>query len=203
MGFQMNFPGIFFGIIGFLILFTLVSIIIGIIALLLYLISIPIRKGLKVNGKLQENVDNKIKWIFVGVTILVSFYLTYEAIFPSNSFFIKEFTTVTAKKFPKSAVFLGKTSSYPDFHGDYSSCSIIKLSKEDYTRLYDEIKNDTTMKIGEIIASHEITKISKGIDVYNSIEAGFIRPIPGEGDHYYYIGFFRGSTNIIVLIYVT
>jgi hypothetical protein len=133
------------------------------------------------------------------ITIIIAFFLyeIYTAIYPTNSFYYNEFKQVTSLDIPKSAEIIDKTASYPDFHGDYVSCSLMKLSKQDYNSLLDALnKNKTIIKNPEIIVSEELDEIMKTRNMSN-IKTSFSRQIPNK-DYYTYIGFFKDNETILV-----
>jgi len=62
-------------------------------------------------------------------------FLIYSAMVPSDSFYKKEFEKVTQLPFPASGRVLFKNATYPDLHGDYTSCALIEVSAADYEQL--------------------------------------------------------------------
>lgn len=48
---------------------------------------------------------------------------------------------------PKSTQLTRKTASYPDFHGDYCSASILSLDENDYEQLLTELQNDERLAV--------------------------------------------------------
>lgn len=93
--------------------------------------------------------NNERFWKIAGLIFLgfVS-YSIYDAIYPSDSFYEKEFERVSGMSFPKVGVITQKYSTYPDIHGDYTSCALIELSAADYNlirqRLMSEAKHKET-----------------------------------------------------------
>ncbi len=86
-------------------------------------------------------------WKFAGTAICVGIgYLIYDAIYPSDSFYEKEFERVSGMSFPRSAVITQKYSTYPDIHGDYASCALIELSTEDYNLLRKKLMSNANQK---------------------------------------------------------
>jgi hypothetical protein len=71
------------------------------------------------------------RFAVIGLLAYISIS-TYLAFYPSDSFYKSEFERVTDIKFPSSGVFIEKQSSYPDIHGDYSSCALFTVSPEDF-----------------------------------------------------------------------
>jgi len=119
-----------------------------------------------------------------AISIIVAFYLSYTAVYPPNSFYYDEFEYVTNRKIPESAKIKFKSSSYPDFHGDYSSKSIIEISQPDYNKLLKELQNDKTIK-------ESIENDSKVLKVFE-------RRIIGEEDRYLFIRFLKDRKTIVV-----
>ena len=126
----------------------------------------------------------------------------YIAIFPTDEFYYNEFNTVTLRPIPKSAVIIKKSASYPDFHGDYCSVSLIKLSKQDYNKLLNEIKADKRLHKGDIIGSSELDEVA-GKSLDSRVIGVFNRNIPNEEDHYLTIAFLKDKQSIIVNVCVT
>lgn len=131
--------------------------------------------------------------------LLTSGYFTYDACFPDNSFYKDEFSKVTLREIPGSAVFIEKSADIPDFHGDYCSSSQIQLSPEDYAKLLNELKNDTIFSPGQQFGFDQFTKTLAEKD-YNKIKYGFKREIEGKNGHDYYIGFYEDGITIFVNI---
>ncbi len=73
-------------------------------------------------------------------TLLVGvIYSIYTAIYPTESFYREEFVRIAGIPLPDSATFLHKEASYPDFHGDYSSCALVKLPPNEFNRLMAQL----------------------------------------------------------------
>ena len=189
--------------IEMLFVFVIVAIITGAIASLIYWGLTPFRNHLINKGKLSKTSIKRIRWGIISVVILISIYQTYDAFYPSDAFYFDEFKKVTLTKAPKSAHVIRKSSTYPDLHGDYGSCSLIQLSKNDYKTLLASLKNDKKLEKAEIMISDEVTTVCKGIDLENAIANGFVRKNAGEEDRYYYIGFLKDGIGIIVHVSVT
>lgn len=146
----------------------------------------------------------------VGITLIIAFtvylgYSTYTAIYPTDSFYLSEFKEVTLREAPKSALVINKDASYPDFHGDYCSASLITVSNNDYSSLLNELTNDKQMtknKPGEIIGSSELYKVMGNLKTEQIIYS-FTRNIVGQEDHYLYIGFLDDKKTIVVSVCVS
>jgi hypothetical protein len=184
-------------IMGAIVLFG-VSLMVGICGGIIYLIYLPIKNQLLKKGKLTLARSRQINKIYILALLLFSIYKTYDAFFPSESFYKDEFENVTLREIPESAQFIFKKSSYPDFHGDYASSSQIKLSKEDYKKLLNELSSDSQFsKDGQIIGFEEFDYTLNNKD-QNNILVSFTRPIKGEEDCYLYIGFYNDNQTIFV-----
>ena len=147
---------------------------------------------------------------YVGLFLLIiapiwTAYEVYTAIYPTDSFYFSEFKEVTLREIPKSATVKNKDASYPDFHGDYCSASLITVSKDDYLSLLNELTNDrriTRNDAGEFTGSDELEKVM-GSFKREQIIHSFTRRIAGQEDHYLYIGFLDDKETIIVSVCVT
>ena len=147
---------------------------------------------------------------YVGIILLIiapswTIYEVYTAIYPRDSFYYSEFKEVTLRDIPKSAVIIRKDASYPDFHGDYCSASLITLSTNDYNSLLNDLTNDkqiTLIKAGEICGSEELDKVMGNYKKEQIINS-FTRTISGEEDHYLYIGFLDDKKTIVISVCVT
>jgi len=72
--------------------------------------------------------------LLVGVICLI-----YTAIYPTESFYREEFVRIAAIPLPDSATFLHKEASYPNFHGDYSACALVRLPPNKFNRLMAQL----------------------------------------------------------------
>ena len=156
------------------------------------------------------------KWLtkkgyrIVGLTLIIAFsfylvYYTYTAIYPTDSFYLSEFKEVTLREAPKSATIINKDASYPDFHGDYCSASLMTVSNDDYLSLLNELTNDKRIKKnkpGEIIGSSELDKVMGSFKT-DQIIYSFTRSIAGQEDHYLFIGFLDDKKTIVVSVCVS
>ncbi|WP_354361500.1 hypothetical protein [Pedobacter sp. UYP30] len=154
-------------------------------------------------------MTNKGYRIF-GLSFILAFsffliYSTYTAIYPTSSFYLSEFKEVTLREAPKSTTIIRKETSYPDFHGDYCSASLIELSKGDYLKLLNELSKDTRIsKItqDDITMSEELIKVMGTIKTEQIID-GFTRHIVNQEDQYLFIGFLADKKTIILNICAT
>jgi energy-coupling factor transporter transmembrane protein EcfT len=169
----------------------------------LSLISLPTLIAYYINRWLTKKGFKYIGIVLLIIAPLWTVYSVYTAIYPTDSFYLEEFKEVTLRKAPKTAKVISKTASYPDFHGDYCSASLIKLSKNDYIDLIKELSYDIRLqKDGFPIGSSELDKVLENIKP-EQIRLGFTRQIPEEEDHYLYIGFLDDQQTIIVYIRVS
>lgn len=179
--------------------FCLMFIIFSIAGGILYLIYLPLKVYLKRKQKLSHELSRKINITYVLTILITIIYITYDSLYPSESFYEEEFKTVTLREIPESAEFIEKSASYPDFHGDYCSSSQIKLSKSDYEKLLKGLDNDRRITEEEIISSSE----SKNTLNESKIIKQFKRKIEGEEDHSLNIFFCNDKQTIIVNVCVT
>ena len=137
-----------------LLIFFITTFLLGLVGALIYLIYLTFRNRLIKNNRLTKKRSKQINAIYVWSIVLISVYFTFDVFFPGRSFYEDEFKNVTLRNVPKSAKFIEKTASYPDIHGHYCSSSQIRLSKDDYNKLLNDLTNDKHMiKNGQIIGS--------------------------------------------------
>jgi hypothetical protein len=175
----------------------LILLLLGLILILLCLILYFLYKWLVKKG---------YRWIANTVIlslVAIFFYNIYIAVYPADSFYFDDFKTVTSREIPKSAFVIDKSASYPDFHGHYISCSLIRLSKQDYINLLNELKNDKSMyKNAEITYSDEFNEVMQNKNAKN-IKSVFARSNDGKPDDCSYIGFFDDEKTIVVWFFKT
>jgi len=141
------------------------------------------------------------KWL--GIAIILSsmallFFSIYTAIYPLDSFYFDDFKKVTSTEIPKSATIIEKTASYPDFHGKYVSCSLIKISKQDYLLLLKRLRNNKNLIENlNVIYSEEFDFVMKNENIKN-IKFSF-----GQQNHTSYIGFFADQKTVVVYFFKT
>ena len=181
------------------IFFFFITIIIGVTGWIIYQVYVPFKYRFLKSGKLSKKRSKQINTIYLFIILLSSAYITYGISFPDDSFFKDEFSKVTLREIPGSAVFIEKSTDIPDFHGDYCSSSQIQLSPEDYTKLLNELKNDTIFSPEQQLGSDGFTK-TLAEKKPGKIKSGFKRDIEGKNGHYYYIGFYEDGITIFVNI---
>ena len=146
---------------------------------------------------------------YIGIVLLIiapvwTAYEAYTAVYPTDNFYFSEFKKVTLQEIPKSAKILNKYASYPDFHGDYCSVSLMTVTTDDYLALLNELTNDKRIiknEQGEIIGSSELYRVMGNLKADQIIHS-FTRNIAGQKDRYLYIGFFNDKKTIIVYVSV-
>lgn len=125
-------------------------------------------------------------------------YSVFTAIYPTDAFFFNEFREVTLRDAPSSSKVIHKTASFPDFHGDYGSASLIGLSSVDYQSLLSALSNDPRLtKGGEIFRSDESDRVMGKLES-GEIQYRFTRNISTKENLHLYIGFFRDGKTILV-----
>ena len=127
------------------------------------------------------------------------FFNVYTAIYPDDSFYFDDYKEITLRNAPKSASIIRKSASYPDQHGDYTSVSLMDLSALDYESLLSSIRSDPKFHITNqnILISEEYEYVMQK-HKYDKMKYSFIRPVKGQEDHYYYIGFLKDKHTILV-----
>lgn len=175
------------------------------LAIFLIAIGVPIFLGI-VSFKWAKKKGLLIYWTIIPMLAVAYFtYEIYTAIYPTDSFYFYEFKQVTLRNTPKSAIVRCKYASYPDFHGDYCSASLMTVSEDDYLALLNDLSNDrriTKNKPGEFAGSDEFNKVMKDLKT-EQIVHGFTRSISGQEDHYLYIGFLDDRKTIVLSVCVT
>lgn len=176
----------------FILILFLLCLVIGCIGGVIYAIAYkPVKWWLKQNNRFNNKTVRLINTVYLSSLFIVAFYFTYDAFYPSENYYAEEFKTVTLRELPNSAEFVEKSTSYPDFHGDYCSSSQIKLSKEDFRKLFNEINHDK-----RIIKSGEIQSKNK------HIKYSFSRKIENQEDQHLFIGFCDDGKTVFINIYV-
>jgi len=109
------------------------------IAIVLYfLLALGIFAALEVWLWRRGSIGKMIGLILLtGVTVIA--FDIYTAFYPLESFYKNEFLRVTGNDFPVSGRFNFKEVSFPDIHGDYTSCALIEVSEKDYEALRSKI----------------------------------------------------------------
>ena len=147
---------------------------------------------------------------YVGTILLIAApvwtaYEAYIGVYPTDDFYFSEFKKVTLKDTPKSAIIIRKDASYPDFHGDYCSASLMRVSSFDYNLLLKQLIRDNQIfknNQGDINGSSELYKVM-GTLKREQIIHSFSRSIPGEDDHYLSIGFLDDKKTLVISVCVT
>ena len=132
-------------------------------------------------------------WIFIKkgkagkiistLIFVVVGYFVYDAIYPGDQFYKKEFKDITKTDFPESGKIILKKSDYPDIHGDYAACAVAIVSQTDYEKLLKHIernkKEDTTFiysdpwnKMEKLLGS-KLEFIIKSAEINNKNEFRF------------------------------
>jgi hypothetical protein len=140
-----------------LLLLGILLVIVIIIGLPLYLIIYPYRK-------LRKTKFRKYAFIVPALIIGLTVYIIYDAIYPSDSFYEEDFTSITGLSFPQSGKILSKDADYPDQHGHYTSVAVVFLSSDDYNVLFTKVNNDKTFETDTIMGeSSSFRKVTAGI----------------------------------------
>lgn len=75
----------------------------------------------------------------LGLAALGFAWGVYDAIYPSESFYISQLAGLAGVRLPGNVAFVEKTTSFPDIHGDYSACFIVRLSATEMTAFRAEV----------------------------------------------------------------
>lgn len=170
---------------------------------LLYLIYLPFKIHLIKKGKLSKNMSRYINKWYIFILLSIAFYITYDSFYPGESFYADEFKEVTLRELPESAEFVSKSSTYPDFHGDYSSESTIKLSRDDFKKLLHTLNKDERItKPGQNKFPDDYSLITN-YSVKDDTRYCFFRQIENQSDHHLKIEFSRDGETIYVTVIVT
>jgi hypothetical protein len=129
-------------------------------------------------------------------------YSVYDSAYPSDDFYLGEYTEVTLRPAPSTARVVAKSASYPDFHGDYCSYSRIELGLPAYAQVLREISTDTRLSPGDGLASQEAQMIQNRLPRIG-VSKSFTRSIPGEDDHFLSIRFLDDGVHVDVSVCVT
>ena len=167
------------------------------IVILIALISLPTLFAYLVYRCVRKTRIRLIGTLCLLLAPLLTIYFIYTAIFPNDDFYFEEYKTATSFDAPKSAVIIKKTATYPDFHGDYISVSIIELSKEDYLSLYTKLIKDKHIDtLGQLVGSKEFIAVVG--EKEKLIEHTFTRKIQKSEQGHYSISFLNDRKTVII-----
>lgn len=123
--------------------------------------------------------------LFFVVSFLA--YNIYVAIYP------EEFKNGAFHDLPRTAHFLDKKASYPDFHGSYGTSFLIEVSKKDFNDLEDQLLHDNRFKKAPLKRSVEVNDVMRYYD-----ENNIVTGLASDGEHYCFVGFFKNRKTLIV-----
>jgi hypothetical protein len=158
------------------------------------IIGLPVALTIYGYKKLRKTKFKKYAFLIPTVIIGLLVYEIYVAIYPLDSFYKDDFKTITGVDLDKSAIIKRKNASYPDVHGSYCSCALIKLDKQAYTSLLDKVKSDTSFNGTDEISSEEYEYVTEHKDIdylYKAIELD-------SDNEYKFIGFLKDGRTIII-----
>jgi len=129
------------------------------------------------------------------VPIIVLGYFIYIAIYPSDSFYERDFLEVTGLEFPENGHIKYKTTSFPDNFGDYTSISVSRVDSSFYKNLPQElIKQGFTQETLQT-GSREFRQAEKRLGTLN-IQKSF--SFEEDGGVYYFVAFIDDGHSLIV-----
>lgn len=85
---------------------------------------------------------HSIRKILLIICILggtVFSYMVFRAFYPADDFYVREFNDNAGLKLPNSVSIKAKTATYPDIHGSYTACAVLKLSENEFIKLRDQV----------------------------------------------------------------
>ena len=94
-----------------------------------------------------------VRWLWLkglyGRLLLAAGFLCalrsiYGAVYPPDSFYTAELQRLVKVSLPAEAQFIYKTATYPDIHGDYSACFIVRLPAVALDKLKTSIASEAT-----------------------------------------------------------
>ena len=141
----------------------------------------------------------------VGILLSVAFttwlfYSLYTGIYPTDSFYLSEFKKVTGTEAPASAVIVRGEASYPDFHGDYCSATLVTLSERDFQELLFQMKANYQLEAtgtGPMGGSRELEHVL-GNRRKEKLLHSFRRTVFIKSDQYWEIGFFTDRKTVVI-----
>lgn len=167
---------------GLIFILILILLVFGLVVLLPLLI------------KFLNRHDRRLKFLLLIPVIILSTFI-YTAIYPLDNFYKQDFKEVTGIDFPDDGEIIYKTAGYPDQFGDYGSVSIIKVDKNFYERLPDQLKEKGLTETDERTGSVEFDKAMNKIKD-KRIEKEFSLEV--DGRVYYYVALLSDKESIMV-----
>ena len=112
---------------------------------------------------------------YIVVVLLAGYaYMWFRAFYPEDAFFADHLERFTGVEFEEGMDVVEKSAGYPDIHGDYPACAVIKLSEKNIARL-------TSAKVDgykEIEPSRASGVCLKSVDL--KLEHLYFKDSPGE-----------------------
>lgn len=137
-----------------------------------------------------------------AATSALLLYSAYDAVYPSDDFYLGEFAEVTLRRAPNTARVVAKSASYPDLHGDYCSFSRIELGASAYDHVLRELSTDAHLTPGDGLRSAEEEAVQRQVPRVG-VRKSFTRSVPGEADRFLAIRFLDDGTHVEVSVCVT
>lgn len=138
---------------------------------------------------------------YVAVSVFLA-YSAYDAVYPSDDFFLGEYAEVTLRQAPDTARVIAKSASYPDLHGDYCSFSRIALGARDYDELLRQLSEDSRLSPGEGLGSQEEQAVQRQVPRIG-VRTSFTRSVAGESDRFLAIRFLNDGAHVEVSVCIT
>lgn len=145
----------------------------------------------------KKKLNSKIAYTILAVMMFIFLFITYADFFPLENSYKRNFKENTELNFPKSAVYLEKTSSTSIFNFDGNMyCSKIKIDNNDYLKIKKEIEKSKFIKVDSYTKQTEPNKIFskiKGDDIDK------IYRLQRSGNEY--LLFFLSDKKTLILFY--
>ena len=149
--------------------------------------------------KASVALAKKLTYVATSAFLL---YSAYDAVNPSDDFFLGEYAEVTLRPAPIGARVVAKSASYPDIHGDYCSYSRFDIGLLAYESVLRELSADPRFSPGEGLGSQEEQTVQSQVPPVG-VRKSFTRTIPGEADHFLAIRFLADAVHVEVSLCVT
>lgn len=110
----------------------------------------------------------KTKYVKYLVALLFAIYCYewWRAFYPEDDYFKSQFEYISGIELPKSAKVIHKSASFPDLHGDFDSCFVISLSKQELQKLLDKNQLESVDEERSCNSSKRFRLVNKGTNKF-------------------------------------
>ena len=163
-----------------------------VIIVILLFIGIPLGMTYLLYRLFKKRGFNKWVQILALTPTLVSAYIIYDFIYPSDHFYEQDFIEVTGLNFPDDGVIIHKSTSLPDHFGDYSSKFFVQVNNSFYSELPAKL-------VARGFKQDQQTTYSKWIqDYFDNKQISDAYYYEEPGGVYYFVGFIH-DTNLLYI----